>query len=181
MFPRWLPLNQYLNISRKTSSCAILRAWFLEPKILDFNENADSRTFILVYHRLFGTSRLFKISLWVLAAFIFCYSLVEVLLSVFQCLPINKLVSILPESCLLPCAVLQVFSIQHLTKEILISIPCRYVKCIETFSTNLTLSIGICLRISRSSEVLHGQEVSLLGSADSENVFSGIGKFLVIV
>ena len=134
---------------------------FLEPKNPDFYENADSTTFTLVYHRLFGTSRRFTISLWVLAAFIFCYSLAGVLFSVLQCLPINKMVSTSPESSLLPCAVLQVFDIRHVTREILTSIPCRYVLCIETSSTNLTLSLGICLRSFRSSEVLHDWEVFL--------------------
>ena len=149
------PFNEYHNIPRKTSSLAILRALFLEPKNPTFKGNADSRTFILVYHRLFGTSRRFTISLWVLAAFIFCYSLTEVLLAVFQCVPINKLVSTSLESGLLPCAVLQVFDIRHLTRKMLISIPFRYVICTETSSTNLILSIGICPRSFRSSQVFH--------------------------
>ncbi|KAL9135858.1 MAG: hypothetical protein Q9175_002947 [Cornicularia normoerica] len=45
---------------------------------------------LLLYHRLFGTSKRFTFWLWVLAAFISCYSLAEVLFSVLQCHPINK-------------------------------------------------------------------------------------------
>ena len=138
MFPRWLPFNQYLNIPRKTSSWAILCALFLEPENPIFNENADSKILILVYHRLFGTSRRFTISLWILAVFIFCYSLAEVLLAVLQCVPINKMVSTSLESSLLHCAVLQVFDIGHLTREILIAILCRYVICTEASSANLS-------------------------------------------
>lgn len=44
---------------------------------------------LLLYRRLFGLFKKFLIALYVVAAVTFCYSLVEVLVIVFQCRPVN--------------------------------------------------------------------------------------------
>ncbi|KAF6240945.1 hypothetical protein HO173_000738 [Letharia columbiana] len=70
---------------------------------------------LLLYHRLFGSSKRFTVWLWVLAAVILCYSVAEVLFAVLQCHPIQKTWNMeLPGFCLnagLVATVLGVFNV----------------------------------------------------------------------
>ena len=44
---------------------------------------------LLLYRRLFGLYKKFLITLYVVGAITFCYSLVEILVIIFQCRPVN--------------------------------------------------------------------------------------------
>ena len=78
-----------------------------------------------LYARIFGTSRRFLILLWGIAIFVSSYSIAQIFLAIFQCIPMHKVWNpSLPGRCvLMPAAAVIPSALNSATDVVMVSTP----------------------------------------------------------